>query len=213
MICSCSVAKSYPVFRNLVDCSPPASSDHGISQGRILEWVVIFFSRGSSQPRDWTQASCIGKWVLYHWATRETLYSMVWCFKLCISDCFKSSSTTVIILTIYLAPAVSLCWSNPWQACMALAFLAYILQGVKESKRSKRQAFKKISRCFQIIEIKWRDMILIETWMGIIVLILRVQSRWLWKQNTELKLINLVYLWARQSKHRLNRRNSLKTSI
>ena len=39
-------------FRNPVDCSPPASSDHGISQGRILKWAVIFFSRGSSQPRD-----------------------------------------------------------------------------------------------------------------------------------------------------------------
>ena len=60
---------------------------------------------------------------------------------------------------------------------MTLAFLAYILQGVKERKRSKQHAFKKISRCFQIIEIKWRDMILVETWMGIIVLILRAQSR------------------------------------
>ena len=42
---------------------------HGILQGRILEWVAIFFSRGSSQPRDWTHiscVSCIGRWVLYH---------------------------------------------------------------------------------------------------------------------------------------------------
>ena len=34
-----------------MDCSPPCSSVHGISQGRILGWVVISFSRGSSQPR------------------------------------------------------------------------------------------------------------------------------------------------------------------
>ena len=39
-------------------CSPPGSSAHGVFQARILEWVAIPF-RGSSQPRDWTRASCI----------------------------------------------------------------------------------------------------------------------------------------------------------
>ena len=42
-----------------LDCSPPGSSVHGILQARILEWVTIFFSRGSSGPRDQTQVSCI----------------------------------------------------------------------------------------------------------------------------------------------------------
>ena len=42
-----------------VDCSPPSSSVHGILQARILEWVAISFSRGSSQPRDQTQVSHI----------------------------------------------------------------------------------------------------------------------------------------------------------
>ena len=37
--------------------SPPGSSIHGISQARILEWVAISFSRGSSQPRNWTRVS------------------------------------------------------------------------------------------------------------------------------------------------------------
>ena len=37
--------------------SPPGSSVHGVLQARILEWVAIPFSRGSSQPRDWTQIS------------------------------------------------------------------------------------------------------------------------------------------------------------
>ena len=40
-------------------CSLPGSSIHGILQARILEWVAIPFSRGSFQPRDWTQVSCI----------------------------------------------------------------------------------------------------------------------------------------------------------
>ena len=43
------------------DCSPPGSSVHGILQVGILEWVAIPFSRGSSQPRDWTQVSLIAR--------------------------------------------------------------------------------------------------------------------------------------------------------
>ena len=53
-------------------CSLPGSSVHGISQARILEWVDISFSRGSSWPRDRTRVSyisCINRQILYHWAT------------------------------------------------------------------------------------------------------------------------------------------------
>ena len=52
-----------------MDGSPPGSSVHGVLRARILEWVAIPFSRGSSRPRDWTRVSyvsCIGRWVLYH---------------------------------------------------------------------------------------------------------------------------------------------------
>ena len=45
------VAQSYPTLCEPMDCSPPGSSAHGIFQARILEWVAISFSRGSSQPR------------------------------------------------------------------------------------------------------------------------------------------------------------------
>ena len=54
-----------------MDCSPPGSSVHGISQARILEWAAISFSRGPSQPRDQTSnlwVSCIGRQILYSWA-------------------------------------------------------------------------------------------------------------------------------------------------
>jgi len=44
---------------NPIDCSPPGSSVHAILQARILEWVAIPFSRGSSPPRDQTQVSRI----------------------------------------------------------------------------------------------------------------------------------------------------------
>ena len=48
----CLVAQSYPTLCDPIDCSPPGSSVHGIFQARILEWVAMPSSRGSSQPRD-----------------------------------------------------------------------------------------------------------------------------------------------------------------
>ena len=49
------------------------SSVHGIFWARILKQVAISFSAGSSQPRDQTCVSCIGRQILYHWATREPI--------------------------------------------------------------------------------------------------------------------------------------------
>ena len=49
-----------------VDFSLPGCSVHGISQARILEWVAISSSNGSSQPRDQTCVSCISRQILYH---------------------------------------------------------------------------------------------------------------------------------------------------
>ena len=62
-----------------MDHSLPGSSVHGILQARILEWVAMSFSRGSSRPRDRTQVSRIsytGRWVLYHDATWEALFTV-----------------------------------------------------------------------------------------------------------------------------------------
>ena len=56
---------------DITDCSLPGSSIHGISQARILEWVAISFSRGSPQSRNRTFLFCIGRQILYYWATRE----------------------------------------------------------------------------------------------------------------------------------------------
>ena len=53
------IAQSCQTLGNPMDCSPPGSSVHGILQARILEWVAISVSRGSSHPRDQTQVSCI----------------------------------------------------------------------------------------------------------------------------------------------------------
>ena len=70
-LCVCTVTQSCLTLCNPVDCSPPGSSIHGIFQAGILEQIPIFYSRGSSQPRDQTHVSCIGKQILYHCATWE----------------------------------------------------------------------------------------------------------------------------------------------
>ena len=54
---------------SLPDCSPPGSSVHRILQASILEWIAILFSRGSSQPRDWTPVSCTASRFFTVWAT------------------------------------------------------------------------------------------------------------------------------------------------
>ena len=70
--CGCVlVAQLSPTLCDPKDCSPPGSSVHRILQARILEWVAIPFSRGSSWPRDRTHFSCIGGRFYTFWATRE----------------------------------------------------------------------------------------------------------------------------------------------
>ena len=67
------VAQLCPTLCNPMDCSPPGSSIHGVFQARVLEWIAISFSRGSSWPRDWTRVSCIAGRRCTIWATREAL--------------------------------------------------------------------------------------------------------------------------------------------
>ena len=71
-VCVCVwVAQSHPTLWDSMECSLPGSSVHGILQARILEWVAIPFSRGSSWPRGWTWDSCIAGRFFTIWATRE----------------------------------------------------------------------------------------------------------------------------------------------
>ena len=64
-----------------MDYSPPASSVHGIFQARILEWFAVFFSKVSSQPRDWTQVFCTAGRFFTDGATRQAQSHSV------VSDC------------------------------------------------------------------------------------------------------------------------------
>ena len=75
----CLVAQSCLTLCNPLDSSPPGSSVRGIFQTRILAWVVISFSRGSSWPRDQTCVSCVADRFFTGWAIREALiFLTVW---------------------------------------------------------------------------------------------------------------------------------------
>ena len=72
-VCECSVMSNslWPM-----DYRPPGSSVHGVFKARIVEQISISSSRWSFHHRDWTHVSCfscIGRWILYHWATWEAL--------------------------------------------------------------------------------------------------------------------------------------------
>ena len=112
----CLVAQACPSLCDPVDCNPPGSSVHGILQARTLEWVTMPSSRGESSWRsDWTWASCIGRTVLYHWATweapldnwgstllarQQTAWGQVNCFFLHFSFLFKNDLTNLILFVI-----------------------------------------------------------------------------------------------------------------
>ena len=65
------VAQSCPTFCNTMGCSLLGSSVHGVFQARILEWVAMPFSKGSSWPRDQTEVSCVAGRFFTIWTTWE----------------------------------------------------------------------------------------------------------------------------------------------
>ena len=71
------VMQSCPILCDPMDCSPPGPSVHRILQARILEWVVILFSRRSSLPRNrtWVLTHC--RQILTLWATSEAQFMLI----------------------------------------------------------------------------------------------------------------------------------------
>ena len=113
-VCVCVHARvlSHVWLCNPVNCSLSGSSVRGILQARILEWMAISFSKGSSRPRNQIHVSCvswIGRWILYHWATWD---SNVAKFSKCslfflphrheLTSCLESSSGIKYLLGQYL---------------------------------------------------------------------------------------------------------------
>ena len=75
--CVVLVVQLCPTLCDPMDCSLPGSSVHGILQARILEWVAISFSGGSSWPRDWSLVSCIAGRLFTIWATSLSFVKLI----------------------------------------------------------------------------------------------------------------------------------------
>ena len=67
-------AQLYWTLCDSMDCSLPGSSVRGIFQARIMEWVAISFSRGTSWPRDGSWVSWTAGRIITIWATKEVLF-------------------------------------------------------------------------------------------------------------------------------------------
>ena len=104
-MCVCSVAQSCLTLCDPMACKPPGSSVYGIFQTRILEQVAISYFRESSGPRNKLKSlwvSCIGKWILYHWATEEVLSSYIQgIYSKTLSGCLKPRIVSNPMYTIY----------------------------------------------------------------------------------------------------------------
>ena len=101
-------------FQESESCSV-VSNSHGILQARTLEWAALPFSRGSSQPRDWTQVSHIAGRFFTSWATREAQTT----FMIIISSYSFSairvvSSAYLRLLIFLLAILIPACASSSW---------------------------------------------------------------------------------------------------
>ena len=96
-LCCCLVTKLHPSLCDPMNCSPPGSSSLAIFQSRIPERVAISLSRRSSWPRDWTHVSCISRWLLYHWATKEALNLLS---ILCIVYVYQPQSSNLSLHTL-----------------------------------------------------------------------------------------------------------------
>ena len=80
-----SITQSCLTLCDPMNCSPPGSCVHGILQARILDWVAISFSKGSSQPRDQTWLSSIADRFFTVWATKEaSSTNKEWIYKGCM---------------------------------------------------------------------------------------------------------------------------------
>ena len=118
------VAQSYPSLCDPLDCSPPGSSVLGILQARILEWVAIPFTRGSSQPRDWAWVSCIAGRLFTIWATREELWL---CFSLLTLSSSKIGGSSFPVFW-------SLWWFQDMFVYLLLLVISVVLTGVWDWK-------------------------------------------------------------------------------
>ena len=138
----CLVTQSCLTSCDPIDCSPPGSSVHGTLQARILGWVVISFSRGSSQPRKWNLVSRTAGRFFTNWATGKPsmdgewecglfvclFYQIIWEIFIKViqwptleKDCFKNSVLFLLLKVVEeWAQTSSICSVWSWSEMQSL---------------------------------------------------------------------------------------------
>ena len=104
------VIQSCPTFCDPMDYSMPGSSVHGILQARILEWVALPFSRGSSWPRDWSQVSHTGDRFFTIWVKSYTDMVKKNFFQLFIQYIVVELPSFLLLLLAALLVIWNICW-------------------------------------------------------------------------------------------------------
>ena len=141
MLFSHLVAKSCPTLLRPHGLYPPGSSIHGISQARILRWVAISFSRGSSQPRDQTHIACL---VCRFFTTEPALVSRLLTFKL----------LTIWIQNLHIQLC---CWKKILLAYLFLHHSFYMRYSWLLSKAGRQRLIKLTGFCVpKLKEWQWR---------------------------------------------------------
>ena len=104
------IAQSCPTRCNPTDCRKPGSSVHGIFQAKVLEWITIPFSRGTSWPRDQTWVYCIAGRFFTIWVTGKTYlgnrHGLIWCWISCLGNrsrsfCYLWGCTKILPFTLF----------------------------------------------------------------------------------------------------------------
>ena len=139
----------------------PMDCIHGILQARILEWVAFPFSRGSSQPRDQTQVSCIAGRFFTIWATREALTSLMALHKChlirkILPMMSHKISAHLISCTRYSSSTFPVCLPQLWSSSWYLCHLTYWILVINSIPPRKEKLYKGIEFFFRATSLMLR---------------------------------------------------------
>ena len=139
-----------------MDCSLLGSSIHGIFQARMLEWVAISFSRGSSQPRDWTQISRIVGRHFTIWATREVTIEYLkqwikWCQQRREKGRVKKKKKTRSVILYFQSDYIA-AFSVPKCIGLAKKFIwVFLWDAMKHSIEIFHSSFSDLRKAFSLL--------------------------------------------------------------
>ena len=140
------VAQSCSTLCDPMDCSPPGSSNRGIFQAIVLEWIAISFSRGSSRPRDRTRVSRIVDRRFTILATREVPNKIWNASRICESSLPRGHANLCIVPILDGALQTVACWL--WSGFISAVLLFSHKRGLLHVRTATgRREGKFVSHC------------------------------------------------------------------